>query len=271
VTAPFNPNVPDPSGLVTGSHATLPSGTLDVYGLGQYGDQTLYLGQSTTTTQRRGPRGSGPDGLGVLQNVTTTAPSTKTALQYMRQFASLSVSDPQAYAALQQQLYNAGFYGTSKPRYGIYSGTDAGVLKNAIVGYLGVVNPDNPNPLTFADYLDHASKQGEANASSNPAPARAPLQLTDPKALEQTLQAASQNALHRDLSKDELAHFVSAFHGKEAAAYNSYGAGQTTTSPDQTGEAKSFVEDGHEAEANGARAAGYMDVLNSLLGVRSAQ
>lgn len=238
------------------------SGYSDPYGLGNLGGVTIFLGDIPVST---GPAYMGGPGRPAAPTTTKLSDSAVSATNYVTQFANSSVSNPQSFAALQAALYTAGFYGTSKPRFGVYTTDDAAAMKKAIQSYVGVVNPSDPNPLTFSDYLDHASAQSTANGPSTPAPP--PLSLTDPKELEQTLQAAGQNALGRNLSPDELKAFVSSFHGKEKASYNDQIAGKTYTNPDVSGEAVASIAGAHPIEEQQKLQAGYLDKMNQMLGV----
>lgn len=243
----------------------LPNGDYDIYNLGDLYNKTLFLGTAQTgnVTDATGGYTGGPKGVSI---------QSTSVESMMREFAGWSVSDPQSFAAMQQQLYSSGAYGSTKPNFGVWSGSlDSNAMKAAMTGYLGIVNPNDPNPLSFADYLDRRGAQGKSNGigGGSAGATRAPLQLTDAATLRQTLQSASQNALHRNLSDDELNHFVTAFHGQETQAYNQANAGATYANPDAGAQAIESVQTNHAAEANQALQASYNDKLMSMLGESS--
>lgn len=196
---------------------------------------------------------------------------------YMNQVMKWAASDPQGqFQSLQLELYQAGFYtGAGKPLPGSYTGVDKRALTNALKDYTDIVksDPNNPNLLTFSEYLGTAARAakifgGGGGGGGGGGYTRAPLSLTDPAELRQTLQQAAGSALGRQLSKSELAHFVSAFHGAEKGAYDRAGAGHTYTNPNPSGRAIEYVDNHHQGEEQGRLSATYMDALNSLLGVK---
>lgn len=237
MTTPFNPA--DPlltDGLQGGSQKTgyLPNGQYDIYNLGALWDKTLYLGNQT-----KKPDYVDTSTLQGIEAVShpSTVPVTSTPLEYLQQFASWSVTSPDQYAALQQQLYQSGFYGSSKPRLGIYSTSDAKAMKEAITGYLGVVNPANPNPLTLSDYLDHASAQGQQDQKAAPA---APLQVTDPSQIRSAAQAAFQAATGKGATDAQLNAFVAQFQSQQTSAQTAVSG--TVSSPDLSAEAMQYAQ-----------------------------
>jgi hypothetical protein len=190
-------------------------------------------------------------------------PTQMTANQYFSGFVESSQQkDKSAYIAAQKALQAAGLYGSNKPTYGSYTGADHDAMAKALQQYSDVAKT-NPN-VTLSGYLQGL---GAAGVGGSYAPTPPPLQLTDSETLTQTLQQASQNALGRNLSSKELAHFVSAFHGKEQSAYDARNANKTSTNPEVSGEAMSFVDDNHQGEENQFREASYVDQLNKMLGV----
>lgn len=252
---------------------TLTSGTYNIvndpYDLKEVGNQLLFLGDKPDVNAHMGGPGRTGD---FAPPKKSGGISTATASQFMTGFAQESVTNPQAFANQQIELYNAGMYNGSKPRLGVYTPADATAMKYAFTGYIGVFNPKSPNPVSFATYLAHAQAQMKANGGvgggGGAGGGRAPLSLTDPAELEQTLQSAAQQDLGRNLSKAEVGVFVKAFHGKERSAYNSAGAGGTYTSPSVSGQALDEVDAGHSAEEGQKLTASYMDEISSMLGVK---
>lgn len=247
----------------------LPNGDYDTQGLGSMYNQTVYEGQVSSPN----------DNAQVQAQVRGTAPwntvtnKTTTVEAYANSFAGLSASNPQAFYNMQMELYNSGAYGSAKFLPGTYTSADAAAMKKAMSGYLGVVNSADPNPLTFSEYLGRASQTGQANGINGSGSgggggggSRAPLQLTDAATLRQTLQSASQNALHRDLTDPELEQFVTAFHGQETQAYNTANAGGTYSSPDASAQAVESVNTNHADEESQALKASYNDKILQMLG-----
>lgn len=261
---------PQTAASITTSSA-LPSGSNDVYGFGSdLGNSNVFLGTQTSYGK------DGPDAIkqgGNNKPVTSSAPVVRSANSFMQTWANSSVSNPQFFAQYQEQLYASGFYGSSKPRWGVYTTSDAAAMKKALQSYAGIVNPNDPNPVTFADYLDHAMSQVGANGGfgGGGGSTRAPLTIsyTDPAELHETLQSAAQSALGRNLNSDELNKFVSAFHGKEAKAQRAaYNGASSATNPEATGESQDFVSTNNTKEAGERSTATYLDSINQLLGVK---
>lgn len=259
-TAPEGSNVFSPTLQTATQAGSLPSGSTDIWDLGQYSGSTILLGSSTTT----GPAYMGGPNRPAPPTKSSTSVSTASASDFAQQFASLSASNPKLFAQQQEELYAAGFYGTTPPKFGVYTTRDTSAMGDAIQSYARVAGTGAP--ITWSDYLDQASA-APGGPGGSPGPQPPPLQLTDPAELEQTLQQAGQNALGRKLSPKELGSFVSAFHGKEKAAYENQINGKTSTNPDVSGQALNFVDNNNGVEAQQRLQASYLDSLNKMLGV----
>lgn len=267
---------PDPNA----SPAATNTGT-DIWGL------SSNVGKSNVYSVSKGEKG--PDGTVVDWGDSHMAPklvwTPSTAQSWASNFAALSATNPNSFAQTQQELFNAGFYGSTPPsRPGVYGSADKAAFASALQAYLAVIgsaaNSDQSaaKPLTFADFIDGAAQSGSAylaqqkaagiGGSSGGGSAPAPLNLTDPEQLKATLQSAAQAALHRNLDDSELSTFVSSFHGKEQAAYNSANGGATYTPPDIAGQAAGEITAQHKPEQQQALQASYLDTINSLLGVK---
>lgn len=235
MTTPFDPLVGD--AVLSGGQGsnTLPNGQYDIYDLGALWDKTLYLGNDTHT--QTGPY-AGTDVLKQGQNSSqsVTSPVTSTPFDYMQEFASWSVTNPDQYAALQQQLYSAGFYGSKKPRLGVWTTGDAKAMKEAITGYLQVVNPADPQPLTLTDYLDHATRQAAKSAQAT-AP---PIPVTDPNSIKQAAMAAFQAATGQGATDAQLNAFVAQFQASQVSAQSATSG--VVTSPDLSSEAAAYAQ-----------------------------
>jgi hypothetical protein len=244
VTTPFDPSLPISTAGLGGAPSTtptgyLPNGQYDIYNLGKIWDSTLYLGNEKR--KQAGPY-AGTDVVmqGRNSSQTVVSPVTSTPYEYMKDFASWSVTNPDQYQALQAQLYAAGFY-SKKPRLGVYTADDAAAMKKAITGYLGVVNPDNPNPLTLSDYLDHASASGAAQQKAEDQASAPVIQVTDPAAIRQAAQQAFQAATGRGATKKQLDKFVAQFQSAQKSAQTA-GSGSTVSAPDLSSQAMQFAQ-----------------------------
>ena len=198
-------------------------------------------------------------------NRTTFTVKTDSTDNVVQQFATSSQQNPSSYAQTQNALYLAGFYGSSKPKYGVYGTKDKSAMADALKRY-GEVAVQNPG-MTLSQFL---SSNGQALAANGgPGPTRAPLTIsyTDPETLKATLNSAAENALGRGLTKHELDAFVGAFHAKEAAYQKgAYNNDKSVTNPDYQGEAQSYIQSHNAVEAKQAASAGYLDQISRMLG-----
>jgi hypothetical protein len=271
-TPSFSPDPTAPPPVSSGgqTYNAVPPGQQDVFGTGSFGDTKILLGWQDQTHQS-GSRYSVDGGPGTATTTHATTEITQTANQYFQQFANMSLTNKAGFIAMQKQLIAAHAYGNGKPILGVYTTADGNAMSSILAGYVGLVNsnPGGGNALKFSDYLNMVIKNGGLGGGGNGGgPTRAPLQLTDPKELEQSLQQAAQNRLGRNLGKDELATFVDAFHAKEKGAYDAAGRGHTVTGPDVSGQALSQLDDRHAAEEGQRNMATNLDALAQLLGAK---
>jgi hypothetical protein len=196
----------------------------------------------------------------------------KNASEYAQFIISLQASNPALYKQYQQQLYKAGYYGSSKPIYGTYTGRDGQAIQQMLQDYEATDSARVSNGLgrlTPVDYLADTIKKG-GSALANGGVTRQPLtiQYTDPETLKATLQSAAQDGLGRNLTDKELTTFVSKFHGQEAAAQTgAYNNDTSITPPDAGADAQALVTNQHGPEHDQKLAAGYLDSINQMLGV----
>lgn len=266
MTTPFDPLVGD--AVLSGGQGsnTLPNGQYDIYNLGALWDKTLYLGNDTHT--QTGPY-AGTDVLKQGQNSSqsVTSPVTSTPFDYMQEFASWSVTNPDQYAALQQQLYSAGFYGSKKPRLGVWTTGDAKAMKEAITGYLQVVNPGTPHPLTLSDYLDHASQQSQKDQSA--AALAAPIPVTDPAAIRQAAQAAFQAATGKGASDAQLNAFVAQFQSAQQTAQTT--ATGAVSAPDLSSQAMEYAQQQDPSAYQGHQRQSFVNTLVNMFAPSGSQ
>lgn len=264
-----NPGAAPPVSSGGQTYNAVPPGGQDVFGTGAFGDTKILIGFQDITHQS-GSRYSADGGPGTATTTHSTGQITQTANAYFQQFANMSLTDKAGYIALQQRLIKAGAYGNGKPILGVYSAADGDAMKTVLAGYIGLVNsnPGGGNALKFSDYLNMVIKGGGIGGGGGGGPTRAPLQLTDPKTLKESLQQAAQNRLGRDLGADEVATFTDAFHAAERSAYNAAGAGRTVTGPDVSGRSLAQLDENHKVEEGQRNQASNLDALAQLLGVK---
>jgi hypothetical protein len=200
-----------------------------------------------------------------------TKTNVTNSTDYINYLISLQTSNPTLYKQYQKELYQAGYYGNSKPAYGTYTGMDGRAFSNFIQDYgakNGSLIANNLNEITPEQYLAQTIKLGGGALNAGPAKQPLTINYTDPAALKEVLQSAAQKNLGRDLSPKELAGFISEFHGKEAAAAKAnYNNASSATQPEATGEAQSFIDQGFTMEEGQRRGATFVDSLNQMLGV----
>lgn len=254
----------------------LNNGKFDLFGTADIQDQNVFLGYSLGGNITDAAGGYGKTGMPGVSNRTnygSGGPQSATISAtdpdgVIREFASWATTNPQQYIQMQQELYAASKYGSGKPIYGVYTaGVDDDAMNKAIRSYLGSSGSAGTAVLSFADYLDRAAQQANANGGpGNPAGAsRAPLQLTSTDTLNQNVNVQAQNELGRNYDTGEQQGFANKYHGKEQAAYN----GATEQPGDASSEAKAFVDSNSSAEVQNHLQAGYAQKILSMLGVSS--
>jgi hypothetical protein len=235
------------------------SSTMPVYIGPSYNAQQLAVDQQSRT--------------GVFKPTATDSYFQGGSDAYMQYLISLQQTDPSQYRAIQEQLYQSGAYGRTKPVLGSYSTTDGAVIQKALGEYttwLSSVTQFGGKPETFQWFLKNQKSLG-LGPNSGGGGGKAPLTIsyTDPAELHAALQNAAQSALGRNLNSEELAKFVAVFHRKEASAQETaYHNGRSTTNPEVTGESYDFVQGNNTKEANQRHEATLLDALNSLVGAR---
>lgn len=243
----------------------LPDGSMDLYGLGDIAGKSIFTGES----QYQGYGGQYQS----EQQTGQMTPQYSQAYQLVQQFAKQSVTDESGFTDLQSQMYNAGMYGssTATPHWGTWTSKDGLAVTEALRGYLAVAQTGVP--ITFSEWLDRASKLGQANAAAM----QTPVTLTDSTTLKADANTAGQNSLGRNLTASEQQGFVDQFHDKELDAQL---AKRVKTGPDGTrsvevpsrydavANATQDVQTNDNAEYQQKLQSDYMDRLNQMLGVK---
>lgn len=187
--------------------------------------------------------------------------------------ANWFAKDKKAFLELQQRLYIAGYYGAAS-KDSIPWGSFTAATQEAWLHLIEATQMAQKagQKLTPDDVLDQGVEGRQANAAKAP---DSPLliQHQDPKAIGAALQQAAQSALGRDLSPQEVEHFISEYklaedaYGRQRKTANDAITGRVdVTAPDLTGEAQSFVREQHGAEAGAQNAGDYVGALEQMIG-----
>ncbi len=286
-----------------GANTSGSSSTKDIWGLGTYGSVDIAVASASTPrtgfggyknlprADQEGNTGERPLGGPSMPAPAAAAPgggittaTSKTADQLMAYYAGLAYHGPAGKAELidmQQRLYTAGFYGNVKPgevAFGSWTPASSKAFSDALLTMVQTQQSGSERaPITFAEFVDQAAADKTKSATDNAdKQAPTPHQLTNPRVIASVLQQTAQNVLGRNLSKEEVDHFVSDYTATEEEYFKSVdasgvpGANPLTYQP-PTPEAAAMdtLSQDHAAEAGGNRASDYLGVLQQLLGQSS--
>lgn len=186
-------------------------------------------------------------------------------------------SDPKAYLALQQALFAGGFYG-STPVGSIPWGTDPqGATYDAWKKVLVAAQQaqDSGINVTPDQILQQGIKEHTAAKAAEPVP-KNPLaiQLTDPSQIASSAQSAAQAVLGRNLSDEEVMHFISEYHAAETTyskqAYETNndqtGGTHVLTQPSLSGTIDTELHQKHGTEIAGNNLSDYVRALEQMVG-----
>jgi hypothetical protein len=266
------PGVVDINGIGQNAGASFPLGTYD---------STDY-GSSSEGANSHGGVGRGTGG-GKGQTVGNVLSSTTD--DYLKNLMKLSQSDPSKFAAIQQGLYNSGFYGSVAPGdvgFGRWSQKTQDALlgpNGALTNFLQL-HANGATAKTFDEWLgqeaDLASKDPNSPGNkpgSGGAALRAPITYTDPSTLDNAGNTESSQFLGHAMDAGQQGQFVSQFQGNEKAQYDAQGqaitgkAGDTGTATRQQNPAdaaKQFVVDNNLPEYAAHQAEGFMNVFANM-------
>jgi len=255
-------------------------GQIDIYGIGQNSGVSFPLGTSTyggDNSDANGPGGHATFDRKQVQNVDTT-----TTDDYLKQLARLSQTNPSEFIALQQGLYQSGFYGHVSPGEVGFGRWNA-KTKDALVGADGALTNflELYKSGATADSFNEWLKKQSAIAAQDPnspgnggGTSAPPLQLTDPNTIQSEGNQVADQFLGHALSGSDTAGLVSAIHGNERDVYNAQQAGQggEIVNRDPTSEARAFVVQNDLPEYAAHQAEGYLNTFaNMFLGGSSAR
>jgi hypothetical protein len=230
---------------------------------------------------RQGKRGGGFQGKynldpydrpGAAQPTPNTPPAESTYGDQLRYPVEEFAKDPKGYLDLQRRLFAAGFYGSKDPASIPWGQDVAGTIDAwRKVLELSLQSAETGNPLTPEEVLRRGAAAGKAGGAP---PKSLIIDYTDPEQVAGVVQRAAQASLGRNLSDEEIQHFVSEFRVAETDYAKARYKGETDTTggtfevsrPDLGDRANDFVEQGHETEIGGNRMADYVSALERMLG-----
>lgn len=187
---------------------------------------------------------------------------------------SMYGENPKGYLELQRALFAAGYFG-SKSSKSIAWGADTASTMEAWTALLRdtVQQQSLGQNVTWQDMLDRALKSTKAGGTATEKPPLV-LDYTDPEQVAGVVQRAAQASLGRNLSGEEIEHFVSEFRAAEttyakdryAASTDVKGGTHTMSQPSLEGRADAYVQEGHGTEIAGNNMADYVRAIEQMLG-----
>lgn len=272
MTAPY-----DPTKAAAGSSSD--AGPADIWGLGKNAKSPVFLGtvEAPFGGARNAPQIARANEVPMPKvPAGGYGPKFTTALEAMQQLPKLYASNRAGYIALQQKLYQAGFYGSTDPKaigVGAYNAQTVNAYRSAVLAASQLA--DSKTPVTFDELL------GQKNPAAGGGPPKVQpgfiAQYSDPQTVAAIAQQAAQTTLGRNLSTAEVQAYVREFHAAEQRWNANQKAAQTTaatgtdasasTAPSAQASAEQFVQQGTRGtEATGNRLDDYYNSLRNLVG-----
>jgi hypothetical protein len=279
----------NPGKYVPSAASTATGGPTDIWGLGDQAKSTLFVGATTPGALGTGAAGERLARANDQQTSDPNAPNYydrghnvyKSAEDAMAELPKLYASDRAKYIALQQRLYDAGFYGSASPNsigLGAYTAQTVNAYRAAVMAATQAYA--SGTPTTFEEIL---SQQDPAAAARKEAAGRKAIvpgfvaQYSDPETVAAIAQRAAQEALGRNLSTAEVTAYVKEFHAAEQkwnanvkSSQQTAGKGHDTavqTAPSAEATAQEFTHRGPRGvEAGGNKMADYVNVLRGMVG-----
>lgn len=187
------------------------------------------------------------------------------------QLSALFAGDRDQYIAYQRALYNAGYYGSSKPALGRYTDQDQKAW-NDLLFAVARVNATGQG-ISVEDVLTGQSLDGDDDGWPEEEEGATVIKQTDPASIRVALVDAFQKALGRRPTDEELEPFVLRYQTLErnySELVNSIDAGTTTgrvdvTAPDLGSQAEEYVQQSNLNEIKDFGQLQYLDKFASMI------
>lgn len=260
-------------------------GKVDLYGIGQDSGTVFPLGTTDYGRSRDYGLAAGSDANSPGKSA-GGAPGldTTTTDDYLKALAKLSQTNPTEFMAIQQGLYNSGFYGNVSPGevgFGRWNAKTKDALvgsDGALTNFIELYQSGATAGMTFGEWLGQQAKLAaqDPNSPGNGGTAAAvpPLQLTDPASIQEQGNSVSDQFLGHAMSAADAAGLVGDIHGNEQDVYDAQRAGQggSVVSKDPAAQARAFVIQNDLPEYAAHQAEGYMNAFAGMfLGGQSAR
>ncbi len=279
---PSNPY--DAPTAAAGADGGAPTTTnIDIWGLGEYGKpgHKIIFGQVSTQGQNPVSPDS-PLARHLPWEDREGKPSHSVAdqrelLDVLKMFAGMPYT-PGGQAKIedyQRRLLAAGFYGAAKPEdvaWGSFDPATENAFRTALLSTYKA--GEAGAPVSFDEYIDKTASGRAKGQTGAPVSVH---ELSNPRVVASVLQQTAQTVLGRNLTKDEVDHFVSDYMATEQEYYKAAekatqghsGLGEAGTDlikpPSIEAAAQDTVMQDHGTEASGNRASDYLGVLEGLL------
>lgn len=284
------PSVPNWEGPTTGVASGSSSSSRapgDIWNLGSYYNQPIYLGLQPFTDELNPTTGkqTGPAESLSWRSASATQEFNRFEKLWQHQQVEKAKSPDKlsSYEQLQQELYAAGMYGDTSyndVKVGQFDTASKSAMKTALEGYVDAMRGDPTSPITFNEYLKqqastdgdggYFSQSGKGVGGAGSSGSVPQVQLTDPAAIRSAAQSAAQQALGQGLSDEQLNAFVSQFQAEQSSSQTSTGASQTD--PDLSSQALTYAEQNDPQAYQNHQVQSYADTfLNMFLPSQSAR
>lgn len=243
----------------------------DIWNLGDLYGREVYLGDSPPVSGVQSP-GTGTAGaeLGMGES-SPEQPAFGQTQQFMQQVSQLWTVNPAGYQALQAELAQAGYYGsTGKYVPGRFDSATQSALKGMLQDYeTGVISAKIP--MTVDEFLSqNATATVAAQQSAASAPVATHVSLTDPDTIRQSAIAAFEQAVGKRPTDKQLDAFVEKFQAQQAGAQTTEekarAAGQSSamTTPDLSTQATAYAQSADPQAYQNYKASAYENALVNM-------
>lgn len=276
---PTLPSVPDYKDQPAVPSTSTTNNPADIWGLKNLYGQPVFLGVGTQLPQNDAGgfvagRTALPDDLN--QTMKPTQDVMKWATTLFDQQSAERKRNPGAltsYEALQQSLWQAGFYGQTTYDH-VHVGQLTSQTTNALVSALGKYEQASTgaqSPITFSEFIGQNAQSSAQGGEDSPGgagsgtSAASQVSVTDPNDIRAAAQQAAQDSLGYGLSATQLSSFVQSFQAKQTAAETSTAA--TVTSPDLTEDAVAYAQQQNPGAYQQHQSDAYQNALLDMMGL----